>query len=263
MALVAAERLEEAHERSARLIAEEEADGTQGTILMLCYSGRARVAIAQREDAAFERCAARCHEICEQTDSPALKALYERLREDARRAEIGAKVDFSPVETSPFALRSAASSTASKRLIECVNAQERARCALLLLLEETATDGGFLFGIRQGALEPIAAVPAGKPPEGLRESLEVILKAEFDATSVLDPELLKAGDSPYFHQPVMDLGFEPVIIFARRETDVIIAGVAAIARTPEWRGPIQAQTLQVVGDVLVENADVDPLTCFA
>ena len=175
----------------------------------------------------------------------------------------GAPVDFSAVENRPLGLRSAASSTASKRLIECVNASERARCALLLMLEETATEGGFLFGIRQGSLEPIAAVPAGKPPEGLRENLEAIVKAEFDATSVLEPEMLKAGDSTYLHRPVTDLGFEPVIIFARRESDVIIAGVAAIARQPEWRGTIQPQTLQVVGDVLVENADVDPLTCFA
>src|SRR6185503_9164996 len=158
------DRLEEARERSSRLIAEEEAEGVQGTILMLCYSNSARVAIAQRDQDGFERSAARCLEICEQSDSPALKAQYERLREDARRAEIGAPVDFSAVENRPLGLRSAASSTASKRLIECVNASERARCALLLMLEETATEGGFLFGIRQGSLEPIAAVPAGKPP---------------------------------------------------------------------------------------------------
>jgi hypothetical protein len=264
LALIAADRLEEARDRSEQLVADEESDGTQGTIMMLCYISQARVAIARRDLTGFESSANRCLEICEKTDSPALKAQYERLREDARRAELGTSMKSFPADHQTLDMPSARSSTASKRLIECVNAKERARCALLLVLEETAGDAGFLFGIRQGSLELIAAVPADKPPEGLSQGLEAIVRSEFDATSAVDPQMLAAFDSTELtHQAVTRLGFEPIVLFAHREQDVVIAGVAAIAKKPEWRGPPQTQVLRVVADALIENSDVDPLSCIS
>jgi hypothetical protein len=262
LALVAADRLEAARERAERLIAEEEGDGTRGTILMLCYGSRARVAIAQRDDDGFERAAGRCFEICEATDSPALKAQYERLRDDARRAGVGSGIKEFPSELCQRDVPSVLSSTASKRLIECVNAPERARCALLLLLEEAAAESGFLFGIRQGLLEPIAAVPAVEPPSGLRQSLQAMVRAEFDGTSQLDVDMLAASASTNLHQTVASLGFVPVILFARQDQNVVIAGAAAIARQSEWRDPLQTQICEIVAGALVENSDVDPLVCL-
>jgi hypothetical protein len=134
----------------------------------------------------------------------------------------------------------------------------------LLVLEETAAEAGFLFGIRQGSLELIASVPAATPPDGLCQGLEAIVRSEFDVTSAVDPEMLGAADSTeLLHQAVTKVGFVPVVLFAHRDHDVVIAGVAAIAQKPEWRGPPQTQVLAVVADALIENSDVDPLSCMA
>jgi hypothetical protein len=269
LALVAAHELDEARRRCDELIALEAADGVTGTIMTLCYAARARVAVAMHDAAAFERFTELCAEHCRRTDNPALRALHERLLQEARDAGMGATTPSyadEAADTSEPGADSAMDETAANRLTECVDAAERARCALTLLLETMSSEQGFLFGVRNGVLQPIAAVPEHDAPDDLRAHLEVLIKTELEsggATMTIDAaQFMAATEATHTHKELAEMGFAPVMLFTRRDVDVVIAAVAAVASPAGRRPTAPASLLDTIAVTLIGNADVDPVTCF-
>ena len=53
-----------------------------------------------------------------------------------------------------------------------------------------------------------------------------------------------------------------MLLLARRASDLVIAGGAAIS-CRSYRGELKTQLLETLADALVRNFDVDPLTCIA
>ena len=161
-------RLDEALELADGCIREYVAAGVRGLTVGLAYETRARVALAMRDSAAFHTFAARCGEEYRRGENPTTSAKYERLMRDAEAAGMRGLAD----ETKgldpfvPPSLLTASASTAASRLLACTTGMERAREALSLLMESAGAHAGYLFGLREGGLVPLASSESAAAPEG-------------------------------------------------------------------------------------------------
>jgi hypothetical protein len=57
----------------------------------------------------------------------------------------------------------AQNSTVVSRILECVDASDRARCALTMLLQSSDCYLGHLYGVQGESLRALAGVPQPKP----------------------------------------------------------------------------------------------------
>ena len=160
------------------LIEYVEARGSRGLALGIFFEARARIAISMRDRDAFERYAERCafEYDCQ---NPALSAKFARLMDDARQAELvppEAATFEKPLLEQPTTSE-VQDSTVVSRILECVDAADRARCALTMLLQSTECYLGHLYGVQGERLAALAGVPQrdGDP------DLERWLQRWFDA----------------------------------------------------------------------------------
>ena len=266
LALVAAGRSAEAQQRVERLIQEELADGVAGTILTLAYDAAARVAMAQKDADGFARWAGRVAEDCRRTDNPALKARYARLLRDA--SSIGmrtAGAGFSVVDHRPIVPSETTMDAVSSRLLTCTDTKSRAVSCLSLLLEETSSEEGFLFFPRDGGIEQVAALPPTDAPPELRGLVEAQLKAQVDPadeTAVFATSMAKdALDELEGDDSVLPGEFDIHLLLAVRGSDLLAAGAAALRRSDGRRAALSTELLSRIATTLIENDDVEPVTC--
>lgn len=143
------------------VIARVGGQGSRGLALGVFLEARARIAIDMRSRGDFELFAERCAREYDQKN-PALSAKFARLMDDARAC------DLAPLEAVPFerALREASyrpeaddDQLVLSRMLECVDTQDRARCALTMLLQSVDSYFGHLYGFVDGKLTALAGLP--------------------------------------------------------------------------------------------------------
>ena len=266
LALVAAGRLNDAHERAERLIEAERGDGVAGTILTLTYDAAARVAMARRDADGFARWAGLVAEDCRRTDNPALKARYARLLRDA--SGIGMRTAgalFTVADNRSIVPSETTMDVVSSRLLTCTDTKTRAASCLSLLLEETCSDEGFLFFPRDGGIEQVAALPLTEASPELLGQVEAQLKAQVepaDETAVFATKMAKDElDELERDDSVLPGEFDIHVLLAVRGSDLLAAGAAALRRHDGRRAELSTELLSRIATTLIENADVEPLTC--
>jgi len=160
-----------ATERLDALIRDREAVGAAGLALGVFYEARARVAIWMDDRAGFERFAALCAAEFAKGQSPYLNVKYARLMDEARQRELVLPSE-GPVPTvlslKPLTFDADAEALRGK-ILECTDASDRARCALTMLLQSTDSYLGYLYGVQDAGLSPLAGLPetnAGPELEG-------------------------------------------------------------------------------------------------
>jgi hypothetical protein len=171
---------ERAIERITSAIAEREATGVTGFPLGMFYETRARIAIRMRDREAFEAAAAKCATEYAKHPSPHLQIKYTGLIEDARQGHV-VRADHDPIPPA-LSLRpgreDAKAEALRNRLLECVDAGDRARCALTLLLESTDSYLGYLYGVHESGIVPLAGLPDTKADPALESWLASWVVAE-------------------------------------------------------------------------------------
>jgi tRNA A-37 threonylcarbamoyl transferase component Bud32/tetratricopeptide (TPR) repeat protein len=150
----------EAVEMMDALLAQETSLGTSGLALGALFEHRARIALSMRDRAAFETYAERCAVEYKKGKNSLLHAKFARLIEHARTLDVSPAAALEKLLSFEIEqVHNEDDGTVRARLDECVDAADRARSALTLLLQSTDSYLGHLFGVAEARLEPLAALP--------------------------------------------------------------------------------------------------------
>jgi hypothetical protein len=261
-ALLGAGRLAEASRMAEDCVRETEAAGARGLLLRSVYETRARVAIALGDEPAFRYALERYVEDSRRGHTPVFGARYAQLLEEAR-ARGFALGGGRPVDgewTAPIVTGQPAQGDPLSGLPP----DARRRGCLKLLLEATGAARGFLFGLREGQLELLAASDAA-PPSGLYAVLTGYFERQLEIDAAATE--MDAGSTPFTElERWTDAGgrvFEPLLITGRRGGELFVTAVAALHYEGEPRVPARRAALEAIGDALLEGDDIDPVTCVA
>jgi hypothetical protein len=170
-ALAQSGRLPEAEQRLDAQIAQAESLGHSGVVLGTFYEERARCALALQDRAGFERFAERCAVQYRKGNQPVLNERFSRLLEQAG-TQGGALLSLRPGPAQLSARAQAAQYAAlQRRMRECLDDAERARCALTLLLQHLESFTGFLYRCEAAGpnlqLRQLASIPEDAADAGL------------------------------------------------------------------------------------------------
>jgi len=147
--------------------------GRAGIALGVAYEARARIALALGDTENFELFVARCAGEYRRGNNPVLHGRYARLIEDARpvvdRNSIAPLADLGSVTAIGTDTEYA---TIHSRMRECADPEDRARCALTILLQHVESFTGYLYGAGEGGLQLLASLPSLGPDAGLDRWLQ-------------------------------------------------------------------------------------------
>jgi hypothetical protein len=150
----------------APLLAESDEQGRVGLAAGSLYEARARIALAAGDAEAFDGSLKRCAAEYEKSKNPALLAQATALLDEAKQRGLVANEAADAIRQSlqPPAAESEYD-TLHSRMAECVDRADRARCALTLLMQDSVSNLGYLYGCSaEHELTLLAALP--DPPTG-------------------------------------------------------------------------------------------------
>ncbi|HKU44098.1 MAG TPA: hypothetical protein VJR89_38320, partial [Polyangiales bacterium] len=159
-----------------------EASGARGLVLGTLYEARAQIAISMGDRAAFELFAERCGQEYKQGNNAALLTKLIRLMERAQQrglAEAAALPELTPQLAAVE--QDHDDNTIVSRMLECVDAADRARCALTMLLQSCDAHLGYLYGASEDKLIALAGLPENTAEPALEGWLQGWVRTERDA----------------------------------------------------------------------------------
>jgi tetratricopeptide (TPR) repeat protein len=227
------------------------------------YETRARIAIWMDDRTAFARYSELCATEYKKGRNPALAVKFARLMEEARqsephetlppRAAVADMLELSQTETGMETIQS--------RMLECVDENDRARCALTILLQSSDSFAGYLFGVRADTLVPLAGLPEVEAETGLARWLDACLKAELvsqaSATATADGDDEEHGVEPAMrYTDAEGRCFEPIFLVGKHEQGERIAAVLAMQIAPGPRTVPPKELLAEIADQLFDHGDV-------
>jgi hypothetical protein len=280
-ALIATGRVEEALALTDRMVAESTAEGIRGLALGCFQELRARVAIAQDDGTSFRKFADLCAAEYRVAHNPALAAKHARLVQAA--VERGLVPSTAQRPSSPPARDSLAPvlGIVRSRLLECQNGLDRARCALAILSEQIQPAKAFIYGLREGQATLLSSLHDDPEPAQLGAAIQRYLERELQFEEVTGLSTALDSDQRSRAESIRDGGAKPetlsttlasdgvgdalypVLLTSKREGQLTIAGVVALAFSGGRRNMPSAPLLNALADALITHDDVDPVTCIA
>jgi hypothetical protein len=226
------------------------------------YEARARIAIWMNDRTAFARYSELCAAEYKKGRNPALAIKFARLMEEARQSEPHASLPPRPVaDLLDVSETETGFETIHSRMLECVDENDRARCALTILLQSSESFAGYLFGVNDDGLVALAGLPEVEAEEGLVNWVEACLRAELEsqgsATATADGEDEEHGAEPSMRYTDADgRCFEPIFLVGKRSNEERIAAVLAMQITPGPRTVPAKELLVEIADQLFDHGDV-------
>jgi hypothetical protein len=217
------------------------------------YERAARVAIECGDAESFSRHYQRCFLDYGAGAYPALTARLEKLTTAARRRGlIGSESATQP--------RGAVTShLLHERLTGATTTQERAQCALELLLEAAEAVGGHLFGIRDAKLELLASRSAPPPSPQLEAALASYLREQRTERATVALEDMPASQPSSSGLDALhadDRRFQPILLASGAGEHTIAAGIAVLTY-PEGRPrKIPLEIAAAISASLIASHDV-------
>jgi hypothetical protein len=276
--LSAAQRYDEALALLEPEINKAEAHESRGLALGVFYEARAAIALAMRDKPSFERYAERCAQEYELGHNPALSAKFAQLMDAARQAGFAAAV----VPDFERSLRGASipppaeeDNTVVSRILECVDASDRARCALTMLLQSTDCHLGHLYGVSDDRLSALAGLPTVAAEPDIERWLtewfiaQVIDKAadevatvtagpddlsEDDRTHTIDDA--ESGGIPLEYKDAEGHDYYPVLLVDEDSRERSVAAVLVLQAVERRRRRPPLQLLQNVANQLIVHKDI-------
>ncbi|HET8931838.1 MAG TPA: protein kinase [Polyangiales bacterium] len=186
--------------------------GCIGLVAGIVHEMRARVALAASDRPAFELHIERCTREYERAHNPELAGRVAALLEQADGRGVG------PTHAAQLlrSLQPPADTTEDdglhSRIDECLDRDERARCALTLLLQKTGRGIGYLYAAQDNhRLELIAALPDAPAEGGIASWVEQQAQAWLDrAVPLLDSEAADAESTQTQTQETLSQASESI-----------------------------------------------------
>jgi hypothetical protein len=277
-AMIARGRIDEAVALLDSLIAEIVGSGTRGLPLGAAYDARARAAIAERNADGFRRFADLCAAEYRADRNPVLAQKFERLLLTAKQRAIAPPAPSQQLLAGSG--RRAVPEEVYRRLAGCSTAAERASCVLSLLVEAMQPEQAFLYGLHEGQVSLLGALPAAQELDNLTASVARYIERELEFEPMTQLSAVP-GDAPQLAtigmaateaagsqthgtmlaSDVSGRAFYPVLLATKREGEPMIAAVAAMGFASERRVMPPYALLDALAAALIENDDVDAVTC--
>jgi hypothetical protein len=271
-ALLGAGRAREAAALVDELIEEAQRWNVCGLMLGTLYELRARVAIAEGDEADFTRFSELCREQYRPDKVPALAAKFQRLLRDAERSGVGQT--HSPavaVADAEMVTLHTLVTTAHSRLMECETTRTRAECILKILTEQLSPKAAYLYGVADGEVELLGAVPRTRPPPGLNDLIQEFLESELELdgrtmTGFIDQDRLDNGETGFktLMQKTAKLAgprvichggthIQPIALITSLNGEPRITGIAALQVKSGAVAAPPAMLLEVLAKALLAN----------
>jgi len=250
-----------------RSVERAEQVGRTGLGIGALYEARARLAIAAGDRAGFELFAERCASAYALARNPALSLKFAALMAEAQRHELIARAPL-PEGDELVALVSQQDSeyaTVQSRIAECVGSDDRARCALTILLQSLDSFAGYLYGIDEGKVRVLAGLPEGATDPGLDEWAAATLAAELDcAAGGATATAEGGGDLDTVAEPSVSKSFidqdgrsfEPILLVSAIATPPRAAALLLVQYPAGPRSLGSRTLLCEIADLLLDNGDV-------
>ena len=265
-ALTMTGQLERAAVLAESSVASAETLGVRGLMLSALFEQRARVAAAARDAEAFWRWTDKFVAECTPDRNPLSRNKYERLLQAGREAGISAGA-LERASLRPAAMPSQAPlALARERLQACATPEQRAACALRIVLEQMQAHSGFLFGWRNAELCVLGASSEQPIPNGLTAWVLTLLRkiahgSERTATLLPADGVLGSTYDPTFADAQGQL-LVALPLTSLRDGEPITGAVAVVAGAARSGASVDRGLLEVLTQALLEHRDIDPLTCM-
>jgi len=271
LALVRGQQYAEAAALLDHAIASATAQGIEGLSLGALYEARVRVAAGVDDGALLERTIELCASEYRKAKNPALNAKFARLIAGVRqRQHSQSEPSASAAELLVASQTETGYETIQSRMLECVDRDDRGRCALTMLLQSIGSLAGHLYGIGPDrTLIAMAALPDAPVDPGLETWLQECLRVECESsqTSATATADGADGDDGELRSEVAarftdrhGRSFEPLFLAAGPLHAHRLAAVIAIQVTPGPRSPLPKDLMSELADILLDRGDVDGLS---
>jgi hypothetical protein len=226
--------------------------GATGLILANAHEARARIALFQQDAASFRHHAELCRAIYSAHANPALLVKYERLI---------APIEPHPITIAPSAPDAAMLGTGfavarvAHAFAQCRNDQQRAKLALVTLVQESNARGGMLFTQKEHGPEYAATLGELVLTTSMREWLLAYLGAQTeDVATCSDSGVYSAVPNDWHDE--LGQGYRLVLLAHSVQGVLSITGAAilALAPLPQFRYP--AQVASALSRMWSERSDV-------
>jgi hypothetical protein len=264
------------------LIQRVESLGSSGLSAGTVYEARAEIAISMSDRTGFDHYAGLCAREYSKGNNPALSAKFARLMERAQQRSLVplASIAGPSLRVDPAATAPEDDNTIVSRILECVDTSDRARCALMMLLQSSDGYIGYLYGANDNGLVPLAGVPDNATDPLLEQWLYRWLHAEREraahsaavTTATVNVEPLStdlgtatadASDaSVQASSDYVDAGgrrFFPIMLTHERDGERKVAALLAMPSEMHRRRPSSSLLAQIASQLL-SHQDVQGVT---
>jgi hypothetical protein len=175
-----------------------------------------------KDGPALERFARLCGDELGKAHNPALSARFARLLDEARNHDVAPAS--LPPEIHGLVSGGATDTdyeTVESRMRECLDDEDRARCALTMLLQQAESFAGYLYGIKEGGVVLLAGLPERSPEPGLSEWLQQLaaieLTSDGDVIATGEADTCTQDAAPSRYVDGEGRAFEPMWLVAREQ----------------------------------------------
>jgi hypothetical protein len=241
-------------------IAKAEHEHREGLRLGTAWECRARIALHMRDAGAFEHAFQQCSQIFARHKHPILAARLARLVDVANGMKGVSFGSLPPAESLSAEATGSGYESIHSRMRECVDASDRARCALTILLQQMESFAGYLYGVNQHELTLLAGLPEPQPEPELESWVRAWTAAELaaadDTTGGGDAgSSVGHGSQPVPHRHVDREGraFEPIVLSSLDDGQERIAAILVLHADRIKRGFAERELFSRMAVALLEQ----------
>lgn len=233
--------------------------GSKGINIGLAYETRARIALYMNDEENFEKYSALCYEEFCSKGNQALIAKYEKLMKEIGDSALG-----ETVATRTSLTNQLKQADVSELLRTCRNFEERARCILQLLLDNSDSTEGFLYTMQKEGPTLSAQIGSGALTKDLEATVRRYLSSEIDDS--LDITITgDASDSTTLSTTAWTghdrRRYRPLLLGHHTNQGYVITGLAVLPIYPGDELKFPVGVVIAVSRSLFEYGDVE--RCFA
>jgi hypothetical protein len=254
-------RFDEAVAMLDPVIALAQERGQTGISIGSMCEARARIAVLMKDRPGFERYAGRCADEFRKGTSPFLAAKFARLIEDARQRDLGALPPMAALENAG-ATQDGEFLTVHSRMLECVDEDDRARCALTMLLQDLESFAGALFGVNHGTPSLLAILPEddGAEAEAIERWLAQLIRHELQQPEASTADSIDDDDEREHRPPrfirLNGRRYEPLFLTCTQDGQQVLAAVLAFHRQASSQHHPHRERLEEIARQLIDHRDV-------
>jgi hypothetical protein len=148
------------------------------------------------------------------------------------------------------------------RIGECIDAEDRARCALTILLQSTDSCSGYLFGVSESRVKPLAGLPELPSDPAIARWVLQRVQAELDygatATASVDNDPIADSTQEPLSRYTDSEGrcYQAIALIANQGHAATIAAVLTVEVASGPRSMPTGELLAAIAQQLLEHCDV-------